>query len=120
MNFTAKRRNKRNIILKDKTMKKEKYTAAPNLELKMPHFPRTYDRAFCPRCQKPVNLMFFDEAAGFYKTQIAAIAAIAETGNLHRIHNSKGEILICSESLFQEFSQQKTQKLDVKLLPRLI
>lgn len=83
------------------------------------NFRRTQSFAFCPRCEKPVDLMFFDEAAAAYKTRIETIAAVAERGRLHRLHNSRGEILICGNSLFTEFTQRETEKLDVKMLPRL-
>lgn len=82
-------------------------------------FPRSRDRAFCPRCEKPVNLMNFDEVAKFYKAEVSDIEALAETGELHRVHNSKGKVLVCCESLFKDFDNRQTKKLDIKLLPRL-
>ena len=94
-----------------------KRSATKISERNIPYFPRTRNRAFCPRCDKPVDLVRFDEAAAFYKTQISDITALSETGDLHRIHNSKGEVLICSDSLFAEFDRRETRKLDMKLLP---
>ncbi len=82
-------------------------------------FPRSRSRAFCPRCEKPVDLMNFEEAAAFCKTDVCDIEALAESGELHRVHNSKGNVLICCESLFKDFDNRQTKKLDVKLLPRL-
>jgi hypothetical protein len=94
-------------------MKKENHSD-PNISL----FPRSRRRAFCLRCEKPVDLMNFEDAAAFYKTNVGSIEALTEAGDLHRVHNSKGEISICCESLFQNFDNRQTQKLDKKLLPR--
>lgn len=94
-------------------------TMTNGAKFKTENFRRTQSFAFCPRCEKPVDLMFFDEAAAFYKTRIETVAAIAERGKLHRLHNNRGEILICGNSLFNEFTQRETEKLDVKMLPRL-
>lgn len=86
----------------------------PNISL----FPRSRRRAFCPCCEKPVDLMSFEDAAAFYKSNVGSIEALTEAGDLHRVHNRKGEVLICCESLFQNFENRQTQKLDKKLLPR--
>jgi hypothetical protein len=94
-------------------MKKENQSD-PNISM----FPRSRRRAFCPRCEKPVDLMSFEDAAAFYKTNVGSIEALTEAGDLHRVHNSKGKILICCESLFQNFDNRQTQKLDKKMLPR--
>lgn len=83
------------------------------------NFPRSRSRAFCPRCEKPVDLMTFDEAADFCKVKIDDIETQAEKGDLHRIHNSKGKVLICTESLFKNLDARETKKLDLRLLPRL-
>lgn len=117
-NFTAKTGNtKRNHCKTGRgiTMKKEK-----DSEPKVCDFPRSRCRAFCPRCEKPVDLMSFDESAEFYKTNVGSIEALAESGDLHRVHNRKGKVLICCESLFKEFDNRQTQRLDKKMLPRLI
>lgn len=82
-------------------------------------FPRSRSRAYCPRCEKPVELMSFEEAAEFYKANVGDIEALTETGELHRVHNSKGKVLICSDSLFKDFDNRQTKKLDINLLPRL-
>ena len=100
-------------------MRNEKTMITKGAKPRAGNFPRTQSFTFCPRCEKPVDLMFFDEAAAFYKTRIETVAAIAERGRLHRLHNNRGEVLICGNSLFNEFTQRETEKLDVKMLPRL-
>ena len=62
---------------------------------------RTRDRAFCPECEKPVKLLAFPEAAAFVKTGLENILRLAERRELHRLHNRKGAVMICSESLFR-------------------
>ncbi len=94
-------------------MKKEK-----DSDLNISMFPRSRCRAYCPRCEKPVDLMSFEESAEFYKTNVGSIEALTEAGDLHRVHNSKGKVLICGESLFKNFDNRQTQKLDKKMLPR--
>jgi hypothetical protein len=61
---------------------------------------RTRDRAFCPQCDKPVKLLSFAEAAGFLNTGLENILRLAERRELHRLHNRKGVVMLCAESLF--------------------
>jgi hypothetical protein len=74
-------------------------------------FRRTRDRAFCLKCQKPVDLMAYSSAADFFKTDLEDIQGLAETGQLHRIHNRRGEMMICSDSLFTLFDNRQTRPL---------
>lgn len=93
--------------------------SAENPGLNTGNFPRSRSRAFCPRCEKPVDLMTFEEAAEFCKVKVGDIETQAAKGDLHRIHNSKGKVLICSESFFKNLDERETKKLDLRLLPRL-
>lgn len=93
--------------------------AADNSGFNTVKFPRSRSRAFCPLCNKPVDLISFKDAADFCKVKIDDIESQAESGELHRIHNSKGKILICGESLFKYLGERETKKPDIKLLPRL-
>jgi hypothetical protein len=77
---------------------------------------RTSDRALCPLCEKPVKLLSFSEAADFFKTDVREIENLAETGKLHRIHNNRGKVMICTESLFCLFDSRPTQFLTLKTL----
>ena len=76
------------------------------------NFHRTRGRAFCLKCQKPVDLMTYPNAANFFKTDLEEIQALAETGHLHRIHNRRGEMMICSDSIFTLFDNRQTRPLD--------
>ena len=67
---------------------------------------RTRDRALCPLCEKPVKLLTFSEAADFLKTGTAEIENLANTGKLHRLHNNRGKLMICAESLFSLFGSR--------------
>lgn len=89
-------------------------------QFKAAYFARTGDRAFCARCEKTVGLFRLDEAAARYATAIGEIAALSEKGCLHTIDNGLGEILICRDSLSEEFSRRQTEELDADLLPRLV
>jgi hypothetical protein len=62
---------------------------------------RTRDRAFCPDCDKPVKLLSFAEAEDFVKTGFENILRLAEMHELHRLHNRKGVVMICADSLFR-------------------
>ena len=75
-------------------------------------FQRTRDRAFCLKCQKPVDLMTHSNAAEFFKTDLEDIKEPAETGQLHRIHNRRGEPMVCSDSLFTLFDNRQTRHLN--------
>ncbi len=82
------------------------------------NFHRTRGRAFCLKCQKPVDLMAYANAAEFFKTDLEDIEQLAETGQLHRIHNRRGETMICCDSLFTLFDNRPTRllKLDYSSL----
>ena len=77
------------------------------------NFHRTRGRAFCLKCQKPVDLMAFSNAAEFFKTDLEDIEQLAETGQLHRIHNRRGETMICCDSLFTLFDNRQTRILNL-------
>lgn len=73
---------------------------------------RTRDRAFCLKCQKPVDLMTYAKAAEFFKMEVEDILQLAEGGHLHRIHNRRGVMMICGDSLFTFFDSCETRPLD--------
>src|SRR5215213_4561589 len=77
---------------------------------------RTADRALCPLCEKPVKLLSFSDCADLFKTETAEIENLAEIGKLHRIHNNRGKVMICTESLFWLFGNRPTQFLTLKIL----
>ncbi len=76
---------------------------------------RSRSRAFCILCDKPVDLVIFDKAAGDLKTSHPEVNRMAEKQTLHRVNNSKGVVMICSESLYSLFEMQQTQMLPANL-----
>ena len=60
--------------------------------------------------------MSIEEAADFYKTNVEDIKSLARNIILHRIHNSRGNLMLCTDSLFTTFEQRQTQILDKKYL----
>ncbi len=73
---------------------------------------RTEKRAFCMKCDKPVDLISFEKAVDSMKTSFLEVFRSANMGKLHRIHNKKGKVMICAESFFQTFDSRQTQKLN--------
>ena len=73
---------------------------------------RTENRAFCLACNKPVELVSFDGAADVLKTSYPEVRSLSEMGELHRVNNKKGIVMICSDSLFAAFDNRPTQRLD--------
>lgn len=76
---------------------------------KMPRRSRT--KAFCSLCKAQVELMTFSQAAHFCFSDPDTIIELAEKGKFHRIHNRKGEVMICRNSLEivrKKFSIHKT------------
>jgi hypothetical protein len=68
--------------------------------------------AFCPVCGKLVELLSFDAAAELFNTNVQDIETLAQGGDLHRVHNRKGIVLICSDSLFKCINSRETMRLD--------
>ena len=66
----------------------------------------------CPRCSKQVDLMNFADAARCFNTDEQDIEYLAKTGEVHRLHNSRGEMMVCCNSLFACFDSRPTRLLD--------
>ena len=75
---------------------------------------RRRSAAYCPLCEKLVELLGFSEAADLFNTDTDDIELLANAGEIHRIHNSRGKVLICSDSLFRCFNGRQTRRLDEK------
>ncbi len=73
---------------------------------------RRWGYAFCPRCGKSVELMSFDEAARSFNTDVQDIEILAKHGDLHRLHNRRAQVMICSVSLFEFFESRQTRLLE--------
>ncbi|HSK72222.1 MAG TPA: hypothetical protein VK892_11035 [Pyrinomonadaceae bacterium] len=74
---------------------------------------RTINRAFCLLCEKEVELKNFEETAGILKTDFGEVLALAETGQIHRLHNARGRVAICAESLFDLLEKRPTLRFTI-------
>ena len=54
----------------------------------------------------------YDAAANLFKTDWQDIAFLAESCRLHRVHNKRGKVMICTLSLFDYFESSETRPLD--------
>ena len=77
---------------------------------------RRSGHAYCPVCEKLVELIAFEAAAGLFRTCRGDVEGLAERRVLHRIHNRRGELMLCSISLFDCFESRETQLLDKSVL----
>jgi hypothetical protein len=68
--------------------------------------------AYCFRCEKIVELFTFKEAAECFNTDSRDIEFLSDRMMLHRIHNKRGKVMICSNSLFECFETRATRLLD--------
>lgn len=73
---------------------------------------RLYGFAFCPRCEKAVKLLSFRDAAHSFNTDLDDIELHATRGDLHRLHNWRAKVMICSLSLAEFFESRQTRLLD--------
>ena len=62
-------------------------------------FNRTRNSALCFKCETAAELLTFSQAAEFCRTTLYDIYRRAENGEFHLLHNSKGEVRICQNSL---------------------
>jgi hypothetical protein len=60
---------------------------------------RTSTKAFCIVCQRRVNLITFDTAIIVLCVDPDGFLRLLEEGRIHRLHNSKGRILACLNSV---------------------
>lgn len=76
------------------------------------HSLRRSGHAYCPVCTKQIELISFKDAASLFNTDMQDIEFLAKRGDLHQIHNRKGNVMICTVSLFECFEDRKTRLLD--------
>lgn len=73
---------------------------------------RTRSQTFCGICKLQVGLVAVEKAAETYETTSIEIVVLAEQGIIHRLHNAKGSVMLCANSLFDaEPHLQKTKSL---------
>lgn len=68
---------------------------------------RTHNRAFCFLCEQTMLLLTFRQAAQICEIKFEEVLRYAEGGAVHRLHNSRGEILICQCSLQEMVSENQ-------------
>ena len=66
---------------------------------------------FCPRCDKVVELLSFDEAATAYNTDLQDIMWLVENGDLHKLHDRRANLRLCGLSLFCVIEKRRTRLL---------
>jgi DNA-binding LytR/AlgR family response regulator len=76
-------------------------------------FKRTENEAYCLLCEREVELKTFEQAAEILKTNFREILDLAEAGQVHRLHNSRGRVVICSESLSEILEKRPTQRFNL-------
>ncbi len=71
---------------------------------------RSRDRAFCILCDRIVRLVTPQESEEMFKANWVELMQLTEQGKIHRIHNSKGRIRICFNSLLGIEKEVRTQE----------
>lgn len=70
-------------------------------------------------CDKVVDLLAYDHAAELFHTDVQDIEYLAGTGAVHRVHNRKGLVMVCCNSLFECFENRRTRLLDSYFIDQL-
>lgn len=73
---------------------------------------RTLNQALCRLCQRQVELKSFRQAAELLKTNFNEIKLLAENLQLHRLHDARGNMTICADSLFSVLQTRPTQRFE--------
>jgi hypothetical protein len=60
---------------------------------------RTIRQTFCPICRAAVELISLARAAELYETTADDISSLIRRRAIHCLHNLRGEVLICFDSL---------------------
>ncbi len=81
---------------------------------------RGRNQAVCFLCKRQTALLSVRQAAEYCETTKYEILRSAKKGAIHRIHNSRGEVLICQISLRQaEIQFKDTLPLNLEFLKTL-
>lgn len=79
---------------------------------------RTRNQSFCPKCKTQVGLVNVKHATEVLKISSWEIYQRAETGEIHRAHNSKGEIMLCFNSVLE--AEQAAAEIDFSACETLV
>ena len=80
---------------------------------------RRSGHAFCPVCDKQVELISFESAAKLFHTDIQDIQFLTKNGEVHQVYNRKGRVIASAPSLFECFDNRKTRLLDSGIFKEL-
>jgi hypothetical protein len=80
---------------------------------------RRSSHAFCPVCEKQVELISFADAATLFHTDLQDIQFLTNKGDVHQVHNRTGKVMACSPALFDCFENRKTRLLDSGILKEI-
>ena len=69
-------------------------------------------QAFCPVCAEQSKLVPFEDAAARYNTDLQDIEYLSNRGEIHKVHNRRGRLMICDRSLSACFESRRTRLLD--------
>lgn len=76
---------------------------------------RTVRQTFCPLCRAAVELISLARAAEIYDTTADEISSLIRRRAVHCLHNLRGEVLICFDSLRSaDFYVRETGRLGFK------
>ena len=90
------------------------------IQLKKAEQRRMSNQAACLMCRQQTALLTIQQAINFYEVSVEEIARYVKTGAVHRIHNSKGEVLLCQNSLEKTVKTfQDTQPMRLEFLDSL-
>ena len=67
---------------------------------------RSENKAFCISCRSLVRLLTPLETGQRFKANWAEFSRLVDLGVIHRVHNRRGEIRVCSGSLEQQRSKE--------------
>jgi len=72
---------------------------------------RGSSRAYCPKCERPVQLIGVADAENLFKSTKEQLWELASNGVLHRLYNVRAEVMFCSDSVYRYFDERTTQLL---------
>ena len=88
----------------------ETFNSAETIRINLSeHYGRSQTKAFCALCREKVSLMSFQQATMLDEASQNELVEFLENGAIHRLHNSRGQILICFNSL-QKAKRQSPER----------
>lgn len=85
-----------------------------NFEVDLTNAKRTLNSAFCLICRKSVGLIHFSQSIRSFKNS-QRIEQFIRNRQIHLLHNFKGLVMFCEDSVREAFQNMPTQRLDTNL-----